>query len=124
MGSIEVYLFVLSYFVTGLKANEWNHETWLDPHEKFHVKWTNDYASKTITFFVEVKTRGWIGFGLSPNGGMKNSDIIIAWVDDNDGKTYFHVRNLYVFNILIINNFKEHCKRFKQQLFIKNIKSE
>ena len=31
---------------------------------------------------LDVTTRGWVGLGLSPNGGMKNSDIIVAGVKD------------------------------------------
>ena len=36
-----------------------------------------------IQFEVHVKTSGWVGLGLSPNGGMAGSDIAIGWVKDN-----------------------------------------
>ncbi len=73
-----------------LRATEWTHSSWLDHHKKYHLKWKPDDKSETITFLVEVQTKGWVRFGISPNGGMKNSDIVIGWVTD-DGKTYFHV---------------------------------
>ena len=39
-----------------------------------------------ITAELHVKNaNGWIGFGISPNGGMQGSDIITAWMDI-DGK--------------------------------------
>jgi hypothetical protein len=36
-----------------------------------------------IQFEVHVKTSGWVGLGISPNGGMSGSDIVIGWVKDN-----------------------------------------
>jgi hypothetical protein len=36
-----------------------------------------------IQFEVHVKTNGWVGLGISPNGGMGGSDIVIGWVKDN-----------------------------------------
>ena len=36
---------------------------------------------------VHVATQGWVGFGISPNGDMKGSDVIMGWVtDDGDVK--------------------------------------
>jgi hypothetical protein len=37
-----------------------------------------NYTATDITFKLVVTTTGWVGFGLSPNGGMLNSDIIFA----------------------------------------------
>jgi len=83
-------LTIVSNCLLFVLANEWRH-TELDPYEKYNLYWKTDDTNKIITFIAEVKTRGWIGFGLSPNGGMQNSDIVIGWVSDNDGKPYFHV---------------------------------
>ncbi len=38
-------------------------------------------SSETITFSAEVKTKGWIGFGFSPDGQMPDSDVIMAYID-------------------------------------------
>ena len=56
----------------------------------YQLQWTFDDVRKTITFNVVVHTTGWVGFGLSPNGGMVGSDVVIGWVS-SDGRTYFHV---------------------------------
>lgn len=42
-----------------------------------------------ITFEIQVRTLGYIGFGFSPDGQRAGSDLVIGWV--SDGKTYFHV---------------------------------
>ena len=48
---------------------------------------------------VEVQlsypTRGWLAMlamGLSPNGGMDQSDVLFAYVDDTNGKVTVRVR--------------------------------
>jgi hypothetical protein len=38
---------------------------------------------------LHAQTTGWIGFGLSPNGHMAYSDVVIGWI--KDGKAYFTV---------------------------------
>ncbi|GFO17707.1 DBH-like monooxygenase protein 1 [Plakobranchus ocellatus] len=44
-----------------------------------------------ITFEMVVRTNGWVGFGISPSGAMKSSDVIIGWV--KDGQTHFADRH-------------------------------
>ena len=56
----------------------------------YQLYWTFDSTQKTITFNVVVRTTGWVGFGLSPNGGMVGSDVVIGWIA-SDGSSYFHV---------------------------------
>ena len=61
----------------------------------YELYWTFDNVAETISFAVRVQTTGWVGFGISPNGQMPNSDVVIGWVTD-DGHTIFHVRyNLF-----------------------------
>jgi hypothetical protein len=36
-----------------------------------------------IQFEVHCKSTGWVGLGLSSNGGMAGSDIAIGWVANN-----------------------------------------
>ena len=57
----------------------------------YTLHWNFDLEQQTIAFAVNVSTTGWVGFGLSPNGQMPQSDVVIGWVD-NDGNTQFHVR--------------------------------
>ncbi|MGH0127521.1 UNVERIFIED_CONTAM: hypothetical protein FKN15_064757 [Acipenser sinensis] len=55
------------------------HSAVLDEHGKYHLKWR--YDEKTITFETVVETKGYVGFGLSPTGGMAFSDIVIGGVE-------------------------------------------
>ena len=55
--------------------------------DKYRLLW--NIEDDNITVEVQVLTKGWVGFGLSPNGGMKGSDVVIGWVQD--GKHVFHV---------------------------------
>ncbi|XP_052090829.1 DBH-like monooxygenase protein 1 homolog [Mytilus californianus] len=55
------------------------HET-LDHLGNYHVFWK--FNKTHITFEVHVKTRGYFGFGISPNGKMYPSDVVVGWVKD------------------------------------------
>ena len=61
----------------------------LSPSYKLH--WSFDLPAGTIAFAVNVSTTGWVGFGLSPNGQMPGSDVIIGWVEQT-GAVQFKVR--------------------------------
>ncbi|XP_042611793.1 DBH-like monooxygenase protein 1 homolog isoform X2 [Cyprinus carpio] len=54
------------------------HSAALDADGRYNIKWGFDES--TITFEVQVETRGYIGFGLSPTGAMSSSDIVIGGV--------------------------------------------
>ena len=56
----------------------------------YTLYWNFDLEQQTIAFAVNVSTTGWVGFGVSPNGQMPQSDVVIGWVDNN-GNTQFHV---------------------------------
>ena len=60
-------------------------------HEDYILYWSFDNDAQNISFAVRVRTIGWIGFGLSPNGQMPQSDVVIGWVDGSGG-THFDVR--------------------------------
>ena len=46
--------------------------------DSYELYWSFDRDAETISFAVEVSTTGWVGFGLSPDGGMVNSDVVLA----------------------------------------------
>jgi hypothetical protein len=48
-----------------------------------------NYTDVDILFEVHVKATGWISFGISPNGDMSNSDIIVTWANANNGSVHF-----------------------------------
>ena len=56
----------------------WTHVMVLD--EGVEVKWvaTDPYF---LTMEMSAPTRGYVGIGFSPSGGMAGSDIAIGWVD-------------------------------------------
>ena len=56
----------------------------------YTLYWNFSTADQTIAFAVKAKTNGWVGFGVSPNGGMVNSDVVIGWVND-EGQAFLHV---------------------------------
>ena len=79
---------VLSFlcFLCSLNADwvdEFEHNTFMDLNENFRVFWTvlND---SFIEFGLQVNTKGWIGIGISLNGLMANSDVMIGWIDQDN----------------------------------------
>jgi hypothetical protein len=59
-----------------------------------------NYTNTSLTGEIHVKTNGWVGFGLSPNGGMNGSDVFAAWIYSN-GTTNFTDRHILDRNVLI-----------------------
>ena len=55
----------------------------------YQLFWRFDNEAETIEFAVRVQTTGWVGFGLSPNGQMPNSDVVIGWVENSEA--FLHV---------------------------------
>ena len=51
--------------------------------DQYTMHW--HFNQTDITIKCIVKTTGWFGFGLSPNGAMWNSDVVLAWISP-DGK--------------------------------------
>ena len=62
-----------------------------DQGQSYELYWNYSIAAGTINFAVNVSTTGWVGFGVSPNGQMPGSDVVIGWIAA-DGKKYFHVK--------------------------------
>jgi len=63
----------------------------LDEAAKGKLYWSVDWNAKSISFAVEAKTTGWLGFGISTGRGqMIGADIVIGGVTD-EGKRYFTV---------------------------------
>ena len=60
-------------------------------NQYYGLHWNFTRETQSIYFAVNVSTTGWVGFGLSPNGQMPASDVVIGWV--SGGQSYFHVSN-------------------------------
>ena len=84
------FLFVPSSYVAALHEGDYDFHRTLDSASKYELYWNFDLKRENISFAVRVQTKGWVGFGLSPNGQMPNSDVVIGWVDDS-GKGYLQV---------------------------------
>ena len=70
-------------------------------HERYTLFWSINNDAQTIRFAVRVRTTGWVGFGLSPNGQMPQSDVVIGWVD-SAGRSYFDVSRMILLRLLYI----------------------
>lgn len=86
-----------------LPTNAFEYEFMLDEEGNYWLFW--NVSDQNITFEVHVRTRGYVGFGLTSNGKMFPSDVVVGWVKP-DGSVYFHVRlELWYLLIYLIGNF-------------------
>ncbi|CAG2243417.1 unnamed protein product [Mytilus edulis] len=67
---------------TEIFGNSWQ----LDSDGSYWLFWKTNATH--ITFETHVKTKGYVGFGLSSNGKMFPSDVVVGWVDSN-GTAHF-----------------------------------
>eukprot|EP00795_Rhopilema_esculentum_P003452 gene3452-1831_t len=79
---LALVLLFLSCVAANLK-DEYDHAAFLDPKESYKLYWSVKDADKSIHFAAEVKTTGWVAFGISAglSGSMKGADIVVGWVD-------------------------------------------
>ena len=86
-----VYLLALLPIVLGNLSSRYAFSTTLYDRngDTYVLHWNFSTAERTIAFAVNVSTTGWVGFGISPNGGMMNSDVVMGWVRDE--RAYLHV---------------------------------
>lgn len=85
----------LSMFFAGTKVTGAMEPTmpfmeYLDQNHLVCLMWGFDNLQGNITFKLVVNTTGWVGFGFSPNGGMKGSDIVMGGLGPTG--SYFKVR--------------------------------
>ncbi|XP_037957031.1 MOXD1 homolog 2-like [Teleopsis dalmanni] len=66
----------------------WDHA--VDLNEDFRILWT--IINQDITFEIQARTLGYVGFGFSLDGKIAGSDMAIGWVDK--GQTYFQDRHV------------------------------
>ena len=69
----------------------------LDNNGNYNVSWVYNNSMDTLHFMVEVKTTGWIGFGVAtqaPNM-MMNYDVAVGGVSGGAG--YLWVKSLSIF---------------------------
>ena len=83
IGSRLMIIFFVNFAIYNahILRSEFEHAIWLQKGN-YKLHWRVNQDKKTITFGVEVKTTGWIGFGISEKltGKLQNADFMIAWM--------------------------------------------
>lgn len=86
------YITILSSAVIGIPV--WDHS--INLNDDYRLLWTvnrpqqsSHFGAQEITFEVQVRTSGYIGFGFSRDGSSAGADVVIGWVEH--GQTYFQV---------------------------------
>lgn len=84
--------------VNFVKSARWSHSAMLSPD--YRLLWSLGPGPQDITFELQVRTLGYVGFGFSKDGRMAGSDMVVGWVDQ--GQVYFQVSifKLFVFKLL------------------------
>jgi hypothetical protein len=49
----------------------------------YKFDWKIDTEKASITFMISAQTKGWLALGLSPDGTMAKSDMIMCYMDAN-----------------------------------------
>lgn len=86
----SVLVFYLHVIVSAVIGIHWDHSVYLN--DDYRLLWSTKHQD--ITFEIQVRTLGYIGFGFSKDGNRAGSDVIIGWIDQ--GQTYFQVNKIIV----------------------------
>lgn len=64
----------------------------LDSNGNYNVSWNFNTSSDTLEFLVEVRTTGWVGFGVAEDAptSMMDYDVAVGVVSSN-GTGYIKV---------------------------------
>ena len=97
-----VYLLALLPIVLGNLSRRYAFSTTLYDRDgdTYVLHWNFSTAERTIAFAVNVSTTGWVGFGISPNGGMTNSDVVMGWVRSE--RAYLHVSLCEMISVAVL----------------------
>lgn len=69
-------------------AGSYPHSAVLDGAGAYRLRWGR--RGSALALRLEVRTRGYVGFGLSASGGMASADIVVGGVER--GQPYLQVR--------------------------------
>ena len=76
----------------GELSEQYTYSVEMDTEGRYTMFYSYDEASSILRIAVRVQTTGWIGLGISPNGQMPGSDVVMGWVDQN-GTAFLQVKN-------------------------------
>lgn len=88
---------------SGSNNNPYTHSKILDKDGRYQLDWTVNWEYSRIYFNVTVKTKGYIGFGLSRKGKMSGADIVIGGVLST-GQPYFSARHAVGNQLPVMDN--------------------
>ena len=119
-----VQLCILALFVASTKSssmyNMYSNMIMVDTKGNYNVSYNYNESADTLEFMVQVRTTGWVGFGVAevaPNN-MSNYDVAIGGVKD-DGTSYLQVgRNNKTLNYLKI---KEKNREFDITFYVTHV---
>jgi hypothetical protein len=69
-----------------MSSGPWTHSVKMG--DLVTLSWRVMDGEDDIEFLVEAATRGYVGVGFSPGGGMAKADIVLSWVNDDNGQIY------------------------------------
>ena len=71
-------------------SEQYTYNVQLDNEGRFKMFYSYDLNLSILRIAVLVETTGWIGLGISPNGQMPGSDVVMGWVD-RSGQAFLQV---------------------------------
>ena len=118
-----VQLCILALFVASTKSssmyNMYSNMIILDDKGNYNVSYNYYEFADRLEFMVQVRTTGWVGFGVAevaPNN-MSNYDVAIGGVKD-DGTSYLQVGRNKTLNYLKI---KEKNREFDITFYVTHV---
>ena len=79
-------------------SEQYTYNVQLDNEGRYKMFYSYDTELSTLRIAVLVQTTGWIGLGISPNGQMPGSDVVMGWVD-RSGQALLQVLTIIVHQV-------------------------
>lgn len=78
MASALSVLCVLTVSLVYASGARWSHSAYLSPD--YRLLWSLGPGPQDITFEIQVRTLGSVGFGFSRDGQLAGADMVVGWV--------------------------------------------
>lgn len=75
----------------GGAAAHWEHAVQMDAN--YLLQWSP--GAEDITFELQVRTLGYVGFGFSRDGRMAGADLLVGWLSAGNAFLQVHLLGLY-----------------------------
>jgi len=77
----------------------WTHRMRLDAN--YDVYWS--LSETDVTFQVQVRTLGYVIFGLSPTGLFQDADLVVGWIQNGRPRFQVDTKSLLIFLLLLLH---------------------